>query len=104
MNIGPYIVRLLQQPGHGCALYCVYLGSVKIGQCISMPSESDCKYLERQQREQTFYAYSSAPLQNLTGTRRANTGGAHPMARNRKVGAPRKSETLRDIAKQIAGG
>lgn len=104
IQIGPYIVQLRQEPGHQCPLYRVFLKHVLIGKCISVPDLDACRWLELQQREQTFYAYSSTPLADLTGTRRATTGGAHPMARNRKTGAPRKPETIRDIAKALAGG
>jgi hypothetical protein len=60
-TVGRYAVHLLEKPGPGCALYAVYLGAVKIGQCISLPGESDCAFLERQQRQQTGYAYSITP-------------------------------------------
>lgn len=103
-KLGPYTIRHRQEPGHQCPLYCVFLDCVLIGKCISVPDLDACKWLERQQREQTFYAYSSAPLPDLTGARRANTGGAHAMARNRKIGRPRSAETLRDIKKALAGG
>jgi hypothetical protein len=84
---GPYTVRLLEKPGPGCALYAVYLGSTKIGQCISLPGESDCQWLERQMREQTGYAYSSAPLPTWLRERRkwVNPPGSnrHSIARKR---------------------
>lgn len=70
-TIGRYTVTLLAKPGPGCALYCVFLGAQKIGQCISLPSESDCQWLERNQREQTGYAYSKTPLTHRWAERKA---------------------------------
>lgn len=70
-EIGPYRVR--QQPrfdSPAWACYLVFLGDVLIGKSFSMPSQSDCEWLERQQRDQTFYAYSSAKLSNVTGLKR----------------------------------
>lgn len=107
-KLGPYTIRHRQEPGQQCPLYCVFLDCVLIGKCISVPDLDACKWLERQQREQTFYAYSTTSLCNRweqrNAIRRQNTGGAHAMARNRKKGAPRKPETLRDIKKALAGG
>jgi hypothetical protein len=100
LQIGPYTVQLRQGPGHQCPLYCVYLDSVLIGKCISVPDLDVCRWIERQQREQTFYAYSSAKLPGKYGDR---TGGAR-CARNRKLGAPRKAATLREIEKALARG
>lgn len=79
-TLGPYTVRLRQEPGIQCALYHVYLGALKIGQCISVPSVSDCDWLERVQREQTFYAYSVAPhaWSQRNASRRERTGGIGP--------------------------
>lgn len=57
-RLGPYTVLRY----HDADLYRIYLGSILIGKCYSMPSQSDCEWLERQQREQTMYAYSTAPL------------------------------------------
>lgn len=70
-QLGPYTVR--QRPridSPGWAQYLVFLGGVLIGKSFSMPNEGDCQWLERQQRDQTFYAYSSAKLHDLTGLRR----------------------------------
>jgi hypothetical protein len=94
IKLGPYTVRLLEKPGPGCSLYAVYLGSTKIGQCISLPGESDCQWLERQMREQTGYAYSTTPLPHRWAQRKARS----------RRGRPRNSETIRDIAKELAGG
>jgi len=90
-------------------LYRVFLRSVLIGKCYSRPCESDCAWLERQMREQTGYAYSASKLPELTEKRRgkAHRHYAEPWnkkKRNRKVGAPRKPETIRDIAKALACG
>lgn len=70
-QIGPYVIR--QRPrsdSPGWGQYLVFLGDVLIGKSFSMPSESDCQWLETQQRGQTFYAYSSAKLKDVTGLRR----------------------------------
>lgn len=70
-QLGPYTVR--QQPRRDSpawACYLVFLGDVLIGKSFSMPNRSDCEWIERQQRDQTFYAYSSAKLPNVTGLRR----------------------------------
>lgn len=70
-QLGAYTVR--QRPridSPGWAQYLVFLGGVLIGKSFSMPALSDCEWLERQQREQTFYAFSSAKLKNVTGLRR----------------------------------
>jgi hypothetical protein len=101
-RLGPYIV----QQRYESDLYRVTLGGVLIGKSYSRPSESDCQWLERQMREQTFYAYSEAPHRwaQKNAIRRATTGGAHLMARNTKTGAPRKPETIADIKKALAGG
>lgn len=93
--LGPYTVSRR----HEADLYRVFLSAVLIGKCYSRPCESDCRWLELQMREQTGYAYSSAPLPTLSVT-----SDAGRTARYRKAGAPRKPETIADIAKAIAGG
>ena len=101
-SVGPYNVQLRQEPNQRQALYWVFLGYVQIGKCVSRPSLSDAEWLHREQRNKTGYAYSSAPMQELSGKRRS--ANYLSPARNRKVGAPRKPETIRDIAKALAGG
>lgn len=93
-QLGPYIV----QQRHEADLYRIMLGDVLIGKCFSRPCESDCRWLEQQQRQQTFYAYSSAPLP------RAKPIAKPPVPVKRRVGRPRKPETLQDIEKALAGG
>lgn len=87
-RVGKYVVR--QQPhfdNPAFAQYLVFLGDVLIGKCFSIPCESDCEWLERQQREQTLYAYSSAPLKDVSAHRR---GKFHiHRDRARKVRRPR---------------
>lgn len=62
-NLGPYLIRQLVRPDNPAwAQYAVFLGPVRIGACFSMPDIGACKWLEAQQREQTFYAYSSEEL------------------------------------------
>lgn len=75
-EVGKY--RVIQRPrfdSPGWGQYCVYLGDALIGKCFSMPDESACRWLEIQQREQTFYAYSTNPLpelsKNKAGVRRS---------------------------------
>lgn len=65
-ELGPYTVQRI----HESDLYRVFLHGVLIGKCYSRPSESDCAWLHHQMLHQTIYAYSSAPLPELTGRRR----------------------------------
>lgn len=106
---GPYTVVLLKKPGPGCSLYAVFLGKVKIGQCISLPSESDCAWLERQQREQTGYAYSTTPLPTWLRARRKwkNPPGsnANCWEKRSKRGVYRRGggpKTKEDLASELA--
>jgi hypothetical protein len=102
LQLGPYTIQQRQEPDRQWPLWWVFLGSALIGKSFSRPDLGCCDWLERQQRYGTFYAYSSAKLPEFTvtnGTRRT----ARYLARKRKVGAPRKPETLQDIAKQLAG-
>lgn len=57
-QLGPYLVQRIRETD----LYRIFLRGVLIGKCYSMPSQSDCEWLERQQRAQTMYAYSTAPI------------------------------------------
>lgn len=66
-RLGPYTVLRY----HDADLYRIFLGTILIGKCYSMPSQSDCEWLERQQRAQTMYAYSTAPLPDVSGIRRS---------------------------------
>lgn len=68
-KIGRYTVQ--QRPrfdSPGWAQYVVYLGDLVIGKSFSMPDEGCCDWLYAQQRDQTFYAYSSAPIKTLSVT------------------------------------
>ena len=73
--IGPYTVRLQSSASSPQAnpLYFVYRGSEFVGKSISMPSESDCAWLERQNREGTLYAsatvYRTKPMRGNALTR-----------------------------------
>lgn len=78
-------------------LYTVYLGPVRIGKSVSLPDVGCCEFLYRQQRGQTCYAMSSAPLSELSNA-------LHRQIANRKRGRPRSAETIADIAKALAGG
>lgn len=78
-------------------LYSVYLGPVRIGKSVSVPDIDCCEFLYRQQRDQPFYAYCSAPLPELTNA-------LHRRLANRKRGRPRSAETIAEIAKALAGG
>jgi hypothetical protein len=60
-QLGPYTVHHRQEPGPECAMYHIYLGTVKIGACISMPDLDCAIWVERQQRQQTGFAYSITP-------------------------------------------
>jgi hypothetical protein len=70
-QLGRYTVR--QQPhwdNPAFAQYLVFLDDVLIGKCFSSPGISDCDWLEHQQRNQTMYAYSIAPVNDLSEHRR----------------------------------
>lgn len=93
-EVGKY--RVIQRPrfdSPGWGQYCVYLGDVLIGKSFSMPDVDACAWLERQQRDQTFYAYSSTKLPELSvnknGVRRsvgdARRAGEARAARTRKI-------------------
>jgi hypothetical protein len=85
--LGVYTVQQrprFDSPGWG--QYLVFLKGVLIGKCFSCPCESDCQWLERQQREQTGYAYSSAELHDLTGIRRGKAWRNYP--KRKKKSAP----------------
>ena len=69
--LGKFTVR--QQPifnNPAWAEFLVFLGDHLIGKCFSSPSVSDCHWLERQQREQTIFAYTTDPLPELSTNRR----------------------------------
>lgn len=69
-DIGRFTVR--QQPrfdSYGWAQYLVFLNGVLIGKSFSWPSESDCEWLERQQAEQTMYAYK---IRDMSVARRSH--------------------------------
>lgn len=70
-QVGPYTVR--QQPrfdSPSWAQYLVFLGDVLVGKSFSMPDLGCCEWLERQKRDESIYAYSSAKLSNVTGLKR----------------------------------
>ena len=66
--VGPYTVRLQSSASspQACPLYFVYRGSEFVGKSLSMPSLSDCEWLDRANREGTLYAsatvYRTKPL------------------------------------------
>lgn len=94
--VGKYTViqrPRLDSPGWG--QYCVYVEGILIGKSFSMPNEDACQWLERQQREQTFYAYSSAKLPELS----RNENG-----RRRSVGDARRTAIARAArTRRVAG-
>lgn len=95
--LGRFTVVLRPELDHACPLYRVYLGEVLIGKSLSIPDLGCCEWLYRQQRDQTCYAYSSAPLTEITNA-------LHRRLANRKRGRPRNAETIAEIAKALAGG
>lgn len=104
--LGKYTVRLgLRRDNPAFPIFLVYLGHVLIGKSFSRVDEDACRWLERQQREQTFYAYSSAPLPDHSGHKRSRVFIEYPSPKpvKRARGAPKKPETLLDIAKALAG-
>lgn len=101
-ELGPYVVRQRSEPDRQWPLYCIYLGRVLIGKSFSKPDLGCCEWLERQMRDQTFYAYSTEKLTDkpygFTATHQQY------ISKNRKRGAPQKPETIADIEKALAGG
>lgn len=62
-EIGRFTVRQrprFDSPGWG--QYLVFYGTVLIGKSFSIPDEGCCEWLFLQQRDQTFYAYSTERL------------------------------------------
>lgn len=102
--LGKYAVRLgLRRDNPAFPVYLVFLGHVLIGKSFSRVDEGACQWLERQQRDQTFYAYST---EKLTDKPYGFTATHQQYVRktvNRKIGAPRKPETIADIEKALAG-
>ncbi len=99
-QLGPYTVTQEQQPSPACALYVVRRGAVKIGQCVSWPGLSDCQWLERQQREQSGYAYSATPLPHRWEQRNAIRRSRKSVYR-RGGGPKTKADLARELAEAI---
>lgn len=96
-QLGPYTVQQrprFDSPGWG--QYIVFLGNAIIGKCFSCPCETDCRWLELQQREQTGYAYSAQPLKELTGVRRGKAWRHYPKRKKGAVEEPEPEEALAD--------
>lgn len=96
-QLGPYTVQ--QRPrfdSPGWAQYIVFLGDAIIGKCFSCPCESDCAWLECQQRQQTSYAYSTTPLKELTGVRRGKEWRHYPKRKKRDSEPLEPEEALAD--------
>ncbi len=100
-QLGPYTVHLRQQPGQQCPLYHVFLGSVKIGKSISVPDLGCCQWLERQQRDQTGYAYST---ERLTDKPYGFTAVHHYLHyKKKRPGRPRKADAQRQRHEALVG-
>jgi len=58
IRVGPYLVRLQANASSPSAmpLFFVFRGGAFVGKSISMPSESDCDWLARQNEGRTVYA------------------------------------------------
>lgn len=103
IQVGHYIVKVrLRTDNPAFPVYMIFLGHVMIGKSFSMVDEGACRWLEQQQRDQTFYAYST---ERLTDKPYGFTATHQVYIRNvkRKQGAPQKPETIADIAKALAG-
>lgn len=101
--LGKYTVRLgLRRDNPAFPLYLVFLGHVLIGKSFSRVDEDACRWLERQQRDQTFYAYST---EKLTDKPYGFTAVHQTYVRKviRKQSRQPKPETILDIAKALAG-
>lgn len=101
-QLGPYTVQRRPWLAPG-AEYVVLLRGVVIGKSVSMPDLGCCKWLHQQQRDQTFYAYST---ERLTDKPYGFTAVHQVYVRKviRKQGRQPKQETIADIAKALAGG
>lgn len=100
--VGRYLVKVrLRTDNPAFPVYMIFLGHVMIGKSFSMVDEGACRWLEQQQREQTFYAYST---ERLTDKPYGFTAVHEKyVQKNRKRGAPQKPETIADIEKALAG-
>lgn len=103
IQVGPYVVRVrLRRDNPAFPVYMIFLGHVMIGKSFSMVDEGACRWLETQQREQTFYAYSNERLTDKPyGFTATHQQYVRKVKQNR--GAPQKPETIADIAKALAG-
>lgn len=102
-KIGKFTVR--QQPRQDNSYwpcYWVFVDDVVIGKSFSMPDLGCCEWLERQEIDRTIYAYSSAPLYDVSKYKR---GASNPRAfsiHRHKRGRPTKEEQRRREAELIA--
>ncbi len=99
-RLGKYLVRIgLRQDNPAFPTYLVYLGHILIGKSFSMVDQSACEWLERQQRDQTFYAYSTEKL-----TDKPYGFTAVHVAYLRTMNRKDKPQTVEAIDKALAGG
>jgi hypothetical protein len=78
-KIGKYTVRRQARPDNPAwPCYWVFIdGDVVIGKSFSVPDLSCCEWLERQERDRTIYAYTSAPARDVSGARRGRAFSIH---------------------------
>lgn len=82
MTLGKYTVRLgLRADNPAWPVFLVFVGDVLIGKSFSSVDLSACQWLERQQRAQNGYAYSSAPLPTHSVTSSAGRSARLPKRR-----------------------
>ncbi len=62
-QLGKYTIRLgLRADNPAFPVFKVFIGNILIGKSFSRVDEDACRWLELQEREQTFYAYSTEKL------------------------------------------
>lgn len=91
-DLGPFTVRIGLRPDNPAfPVYLVFRGERLIGKHFSRPSESDCRWLER---NNGVYATGSRWPEISDGRIIFGTG--------RKRGRPRKDQSLRELQEALA--
>ncbi len=100
-QLGKYTVRLgLRRDNPAFPTYLVFIGHILIGKSFSRVDEDACRWLERQQREQTFYAYST---EKLTDKPYGYTAVHHRKREKRGRGRPSGAKAQQAIKAALAG-
>ncbi len=100
-RLGKYTVRLgMRRDNPAFPVFEVFIGHVMIGKSFSRVDEGACRWLERQQRDQTGYAYST---ENLSDKPYGFTA-VHHYLHYKVRRSPRKPEPIADIKKVLVVG